>query len=83
MGARNTFAIEVSEMIVLVYNMPKERQDFFFQRVAMVGQATPDKARDRMIIGSRQGSYRARGTVYQGGRNAFHLPADRAAYCGR
>jgi hypothetical protein len=50
MGARNTDEIEVSEMIVLVYNMPKERQDFFFQRVAMVGQATPDKARDRMII---------------------------------
>jgi hypothetical protein len=55
MGGRNTDEIEVSEMIVLVYNVPKERQDFFLQSVAMVGQMTPDKARDRMIIGSRQG----------------------------
>jgi hypothetical protein len=50
MGGRNTDGIEVSEIIVLVYNMPKERQDFFFQSVAMVGQTTPDKARARMII---------------------------------
>ena len=40
MGGRNTDEIEVSEMIVLVHNMPKERQDFFFQSVARVGQTT-------------------------------------------
>lgn len=53
---RNTDEIEVSEMIVLVYNVPKERQDLFLQGVAMVGQTTPGKARDRMIIGSRRES---------------------------
>jgi hypothetical protein len=36
MGGRNTDEIEVSEMIVLVDNVPKERQDFFLQSVAMV-----------------------------------------------
>jgi hypothetical protein len=50
MGGRNTDEIEVSEMTVVVYNMLKERQDFFFQSVAMVSQTTLDKARDRMII---------------------------------
>jgi hypothetical protein len=71
MGGRNTYAIEVSEMIVLVYNMPKERQDFFFQSVAMVGQATPDKARDRMIIDSRQGSIERVGRFIKAGVTHF------------
>jgi alkanesulfonate monooxygenase SsuD/methylene tetrahydromethanopterin reductase-like flavin-dependent oxidoreductase (luciferase family) len=56
MGGRNTDEIEVSEMIVLVHNMPKERQNFFFQSVARAGQTTLDKAGDRMTIGSRQRS---------------------------
>ena len=43
MGGRNTDEIEVSEMIVLVYNVPKERQDFFLQSVAMVVRRRPTR----------------------------------------
>jgi F420-dependent oxidoreductase-like protein len=51
---RDTDEIEVTEMMALVYNAPKERQDFFQQTVGMMSQTTPERARDRMIIGNKQ-----------------------------
>ena len=37
-----------------MHKAPKERQETLTQIIAMMAQATPDKARERMIVGSKQ-----------------------------
>jgi alkanesulfonate monooxygenase SsuD/methylene tetrahydromethanopterin reductase-like flavin-dependent oxidoreductase (luciferase family) len=41
-------------MLALCYKAPKQREETLTGIVAMMAQTTPDKARDRMIIGSKQ-----------------------------
>ena len=51
---RNTDEIDKTVMLAMAYNPPKQRDEMLTGLVAMMGQTTPDKARDRMIIGSKQ-----------------------------
>jgi alkanesulfonate monooxygenase SsuD/methylene tetrahydromethanopterin reductase-like flavin-dependent oxidoreductase (luciferase family) len=51
---RNTDEIEKTLMLSMCYKAPKEREDAITQIIAMMGQTTPDKARERMIVGSKQ-----------------------------
>ncbi len=51
---RNTDEIEMTEMMAMSFNPSKEREQMLTGLIAMMGQTTPEKARDRMIIGSRQ-----------------------------
>ena len=38
----------------MAYNPPKQREEILTGLVAMMAQTTPEKARDRIIIGSKQ-----------------------------
>jgi F420-dependent oxidoreductase-like protein len=51
---RNTDEIEITEAMAMSINPPKERDEMMSGLIAMMGQTTPEKARDRMIIGSKQ-----------------------------
>jgi len=51
---RNTDEIEKTLMLSMCYRAPKEREEPLTQIIAMMAQSTPDKARERMIIGSKQ-----------------------------
>jgi len=51
---RNTDEIEISEMMAMSFKPPKDREQMLTGLVAMMGQTTSEKARDRMIIGSKQ-----------------------------
>jgi alkanesulfonate monooxygenase SsuD/methylene tetrahydromethanopterin reductase-like flavin-dependent oxidoreductase (luciferase family) len=41
-------------MLAMSYNPPKEREEMLTGLIAMMGQITPEKARDRIIIGNKQ-----------------------------
>jgi alkanesulfonate monooxygenase SsuD/methylene tetrahydromethanopterin reductase-like flavin-dependent oxidoreductase (luciferase family) len=41
-------------MLALCYKVPKQREETIAGIVAMMAQTTPDKARDRIIIGGKQ-----------------------------
>jgi F420-dependent oxidoreductase-like protein len=51
---RNTDEIEKTLMLALCYKAPKQREEMLTGVVAMMAQTSPDKARERMIIGSKQ-----------------------------
>jgi len=54
MFGRNTDEIEKTLMLALCYKAPKQREETLAGIVAMMGQTTPEKARDRIIIGGKQ-----------------------------
>lgn len=51
---RNTDEIEMTEMMAMSFNPPKHREEMLTGLVGMMGQTTPEKARERMIIGNKQ-----------------------------
>ncbi len=51
---RDTDEIEKTLMLALCYKAPKQREETLAAIVAMMTQTTPDKARDRIIIGGKQ-----------------------------
>src|SRR5580700_7334070 len=51
---RDTDEIEITLAMGLCYKAPKEREEMLSQVVAMMAQTTPELARQRMIIGSKQ-----------------------------
>ncbi|MGC2277542.1 MAG: TIGR03560 family F420-dependent LLM class oxidoreductase [Candidatus Binatus sp.] len=51
---RNTDEIEKTLMLALCYKAPKQREETLSSLVGMMTQTTPERARDRMIIGSKQ-----------------------------
>jgi F420-dependent oxidoreductase-like protein len=51
---RNTDEIEKTLALGLCYKAPKQREEMLSSVVAMMAQTTPERARDRMIIGSKQ-----------------------------
>ncbi|HUA32816.1 MAG TPA: TIGR03560 family F420-dependent LLM class oxidoreductase [Candidatus Binataceae bacterium] len=51
---RNTDEIEKTLMLALCYKAPKQREETLTSLIAMMAQTTPEKARDRIIIGSKQ-----------------------------
>jgi F420-dependent oxidoreductase-like protein len=51
---RNTDEIEKTLALGLCYKAPKQREEMLSSVVAMMAQTTPELARNRMIIGSKQ-----------------------------
>ncbi len=51
---RDTDEIEKTEMLAMSINPPKEREEMITGLIAMMAQTTLAKARDRIIIGSKQ-----------------------------
>jgi 5,10-methylenetetrahydromethanopterin reductase/phthiodiolone/phenolphthiodiolone dimycocerosates ketoreductase len=51
---RDSDQIEKSVMIAMAYNPPKQRDEMLSGLVAMMTQTTPEKARDRIVVGSKQ-----------------------------
>lgn len=51
---RNTDEIEKTLMLALCYKAPKQREETLTSIVGMMSQTTPELARERMIIGSKQ-----------------------------
>ncbi|HYK65149.1 MAG TPA: LLM class flavin-dependent oxidoreductase, partial [Patescibacteria group bacterium] len=51
---RNTDEIEKTLMLALCYKAPKQREETLSSIVGMMSQTTPELARERMIIGSKQ-----------------------------
>jgi F420-dependent oxidoreductase-like protein len=51
---RNTDEIEKTLMLANCYKAPKQREETLSSMVGMMAQTTPERARDRMIIGSKQ-----------------------------
>lgn len=51
---RDSDQIEKTLMMAMAYNPPKQRDEMITGLIAMMAQSTPDKARDRIIIGSKQ-----------------------------
>ena len=52
-GAISTL-VEKTVMLAMSYNPPKERDEMLSGLVAMMAQTTPEKARDRIVIGNKQ-----------------------------
>jgi F420-dependent oxidoreductase-like protein len=51
---RDADLVEKTVMIAMSYNPPKPRAEMLTGLVAMMAQTTPEKARDRMVIGNKQ-----------------------------
>src|ERR1700722_2539619 len=51
---RDSDQIEKTLMMAMSYNPPKQREEMLSGLIAMMAQTTPEKARDRIIIGSKQ-----------------------------
>ena len=51
---RNTDEIEKTLMLANCYKAPKQREEMLSSIVGMMAQTTPERARDSMIIGSKQ-----------------------------
>ena len=51
---RDADQIEKTLMLAMAYNPPKQRDEMLNGLIAMMAQTTPEKARDRMVIGSKQ-----------------------------
>ena len=51
---RDTDEIEKTLMLALCYKAPKQREETLSQIIGMMAQTTPELARERMIIGSKQ-----------------------------
>ncbi len=51
---RDSDKVEKTVMLAMSYNPPKQREEILTGLIAMMAQTTPDKARDRIIIGSKQ-----------------------------
>jgi F420-dependent oxidoreductase-like protein len=51
---RDSDEIEKTEMMAMCYKPAKQREEIMTGLIAMMAQTTPEKARDRMIIGSKQ-----------------------------
>jgi F420-dependent oxidoreductase-like protein len=52
--ARDANQIEKTVMLALGYNPPKQREEILSGIIAMMAQTTPEKARERMVIGGKQ-----------------------------
>ena len=76
---RDTDEIEKTLMLALCYKAPKQREEMLSSVVAMMAQTTPELARERMIIGSKQECVDKIEGYTQGGRHAFHFHAQPAA----
>lgn len=50
---RDTDEIEKTIMIALCYNAPKQREEMVCGLIAMMAQTTPQEARNRIVIGSK------------------------------
>jgi F420-dependent oxidoreductase-like protein len=50
---RNTDEIEKTLMLSMCYKAPKQREETLAGIIAMMSQTTPDKARERMIVGTK------------------------------
>jgi F420-dependent oxidoreductase-like protein len=51
---RDADQIEKTVLIAMSYNPPKQRDEMLSGLIAMMAQTTPEKARDRIIIGNKQ-----------------------------
>lgn len=51
---RDSDLVEKTVMIAMAYNPPKQRAEMIGGLIAMMAQTTPEKARDRIVIGSKQ-----------------------------
>lgn len=51
---RDTDEIEITELMAMSFKPLKEREEMLTGLIAMIGQTTPETARDRMIVGSKQ-----------------------------
>ncbi len=51
---RDADEIEKTEMMAMCYKPAKQREEIVTGLIAMMAQTTPEKARDRMIIGGKQ-----------------------------
>ena len=51
---RDPTAIEKTVMIPLCYQAPKDREEFVCQLIAQMRQTTPEKARESIMVGSKQ-----------------------------
>jgi len=51
---RDSDQIEKTLMLAMSYNPSRQREEMLTGLVAMMSQATPEKARDRIVIGSKQ-----------------------------
>jgi alkanesulfonate monooxygenase SsuD/methylene tetrahydromethanopterin reductase-like flavin-dependent oxidoreductase (luciferase family) len=51
---RDSDQIEKTLMLAMCYNPPKQREEMLTGLVSMMAQTTPQKARDRIIIGNKQ-----------------------------
>ena len=51
---RDSDQVEKTVMIAMAYNPPKQRDEMIGGLIAMMAQTTPEKARDRIVIGSKQ-----------------------------
>jgi F420-dependent oxidoreductase-like protein len=51
---RNSDEIEKTELMAMSYKPTKQREEMATGLIAMMAQTTPEKARDRMIIGGKQ-----------------------------
>jgi len=51
---RDSDLVEKTLALSMVYNAPKQREEIMTGLIAMMSQTTPDKARERMIIGNKQ-----------------------------
>ena len=51
---RDSDLVEKTVMLAMSYNPPKERDEMLSGLVAMMAQTTPEKVRDRIVIGNKQ-----------------------------
>ena len=51
---RDADQIEKTLMLAMSYNPPKQRDEMLNGLIAMMAQTTPEKARDRIVIGNKQ-----------------------------
>jgi F420-dependent oxidoreductase-like protein len=51
---RDADQVEKTLMLAMAYNPPKQRDEMLNGLIAMMAQTTPDKARERIVIGSKQ-----------------------------
>ncbi|HLX36733.1 MAG TPA: hypothetical protein VKR29_02995, partial [Candidatus Binataceae bacterium] len=51
---RDSDQVEKTLMMAMAYNPSKQRDEMLSGLIAMMAQSTPDKARERIVIGSKQ-----------------------------
>ncbi|HVN28566.1 MAG TPA: hypothetical protein VMT64_08780, partial [Candidatus Binataceae bacterium] len=51
---RDADKVEKTLMLAMSYNPPKQREEMLTGLIAMMAQTTPEKGRERIVIGSKQ-----------------------------